>query len=64
MTLKGTVQVNSEDFGAIAVIRSSSYTFLRKKTTKNYFRTGHEKMVVSLKVYRFMTRNKRRTVDL
>ena len=43
MTLRGTVQVNSEAIGAIAVL-SSCYTFLRKKTTttKNYVRTGHE----------------------
>ena len=47
MTLRGTVQVNSEDIGAIAVLQNrlcSCYTFLRKTTTtKNYFGTGHEK---------------------
>ena len=68
MTLRGTVQVNSEDIGAIAVVVCSS--FLRKKkktTTKNYFGTGHEKKGIclfSLKAHRFMTRNKRRAVDL
>ena len=51
MTLRGTVQVNSEAIGATVLpfrktVRSSCYTFLRKKkttTTKNYFRAGHEK---------------------
>ena len=43
MTLRGTVQVNSEAIGAIAVPQNRSYTFLRKKTTKNYCGTGHEK---------------------
>ena len=60
MTLRGTVQVNSEAIGAIAVLRNRSYTFLRKNY---YFRTGHEKQEFVC-FYRFMTRNKRRTVDL
>ena len=68
------MQVNSKDMVLLPLfktVRSSSYTFLRKKkttttTTKNYFRTGHEEQefVVSLKAHRFMTRKKRRTVDL
>ena len=50
MTLKDNGQVNSEDIGAIAVIQNHSKLelYLPKEeetttTTKNYFRTGHEK---------------------
>ena len=44
MTLKDNVQVILALLPLFKTVRSSSYTFLRKKTTttKNYSRTGHE----------------------
>ena len=59
MTLKDNGQVILPLF---KTVRSSSYTFLRKKT---YFRTGHEKkeFVCFFKSTSFYERNKRRTVD-
>ena len=76
MTLRGTVQLNSERLELLPffkIVRSSSYTFLRKKTTtttttttKNFLGLGtrNRNSFVSLKAHRFMTRNKRRTVDI
>ena len=50
MTLRGTVQVNSEAIGAIAVPQNRSLLVLylpTTTTTKNFFRTGHEKQEFS-----------------
>ena len=73
MTLRGTVQVNSEAIGAIAVLQNRSWLelYLPKEEEEEDddqeflgLGTRNRNSFVSLKAHRFMTRNKRRAVDL